>query len=895
MNLERPRRYASRVYRHSLRRLQHGLPTGSTDEAVQVFEDLQHDAARSGGWWALARCWVDESMAVRALRRSLRSQSEADPDSRGRSIMSVVWLEQFADDLRHSGRVMRGSRGFMLTAVLTLAVGIGASTAIFSLVNAVLLRPLPYHDAGRLATLWTDDPKHDVHEEGVSYPTFNDWGSLNRSFDGLAFFSRANPVTLTSGNEPERVESSVVSADFLGVLGVRPELGRDFSPDDVQRREPVIVLSHALWQRRFGASPTAIGSTLEVDGVPRIVIGVMPASFQFPSSDVQLWEQLTGFRRWRNIEKDRYSDWGRVIGRLKPSVTVAAAQLEMGEIGQRLERAYPPSARDADFAGFGVNVVPLTVQITGRTLPLALWVLFGGVLFVLLIACVNVANLLLSRGAARERELALRHALGAGRARIVRQLLTESLLLALVAEAVGVGLAVLGVRLLVAFAPSGLPHLDAVRIDSSVLAFASVISLVASVLFGLMPALRLSKISHALARRAGQTDLAGRRLRALLVIGEFALSVVLLCGAGLFIRSFQRVQAIDPGFRAEGVLTMRVTAAGSDADAIPFYSQVIERIGSLPGVKSVGVVEDLLQRRNPDYQVMMLGHDARSSEPLSGDAVSPDYFKAAGVQLLKGRLLSDGDRGGPPVAIINETMARHLWPGEEPVGKQFREIDALPKHPWYVVVGVIADTRRQGLERQPIAQAFWPYFQRPSSTMDLVIRTSDANPTRLAPTVRQELRSIDKRTTVFHVSTLEHRLDESLSPRRFQSLLLIGLAAIALGLAAIGVYALMHYSVAQRTTEIGVRLTLGAQKSVIVGMIMREGLVLAAVGVTVGLVGALVVSRLLSTLLFDISATDPLTFGLVPTIMGAAAVLASSVPAWRATTVDPMLALRRGQ
>lgn len=857
------------------------------DFAEEIRSHLQLEADR------LQAEGLNPEDARAAARRAFGNVTAAE--ERFHDANAPFALDEVRQDLRHAARTMRANPAFTLTAVLTLAIGIGANTAIFSVVNAVLLRPLPYHDAGRLATLWTDDPKHDVHEEGVSYPTFNDWRTMSRSFQDLAFFSRANPVTLTSVYEPERVESAVVSANFFSVLGVRPELGRDFSPDDVQRRDRVIVLSHALWQRRFAGSPTAIGGVLEIDGTPWRVIGVMPSSVQFPSSDIQFWEQLTAFQRWRNVERERYSDWGRVVGRLKPSVSVGSAQAELTLIGQQLERKHPANGPAAgDFAGFGVSIVPLIVQITGRQLPFALWVLSGAVLFVLLIACVNVTSLLLARGAARGREIAVRHALGAGRARIVRQLLTESLLLAFLAEGLGVALAVWGMKILIAVAPSSLPRLDGVRIDASVFAFASVISLLAGVVFGLVPALRLSHMPQALTERAGQAQPGGRQLRSALVIGEFVLSAVLLCGAGLFIRSFQRVESIDPGFRHDGVLTMRVAAGGNDADAVPFYTQVIERLGSLPGVTAIGAIEDLLQRRNPDYQIVLPGSTTQSAEPISGDAVSPDYFQTVGIRLLKGRVFSDRDRGGQAVAIVNETMARHLWPGENAIGKQFREADGLPKHPWYSIVGVVADTRRQGLERQPIAQVFWPYFQRPSSTMDLAIRTT-GDPTRLAPSVRHELRSIDKRTTVFNVSTLDHRLDDSLAPRRFQSWLLSVLAAIALGLAAIGIYALMHYSVAQRTAEIGIRMALGAQRQTILRMIIREGIALGSVGIAVGLVVSILVTRALSSLLFEVKPTDPVTFALVPAIMGVVAFLASFIPAWRAGRVDPLVAFRSGQ
>ena len=588
----------------------------------------------------------------------------------------------FRQDLRYGWRQLRGNPLFALAVVLTLAVGIGANTAIFTVVKAVLLRPLPYKDPGRLVMIWTDDPAHGVHEEGVSYPNFEDWRAANRVFDDLAILSRNNPVTLTGGEVARRVEAAVVSANFFSVLGVQPAMGRVFSPEEVSRGERAIIVSHALWQSHFGASPDAIGKTLEVDGVKWRVIGVMPPSFQFPSPDTQFWGQLTAFPRWKNIRRERYSDWGRVLGRLKPGVTLERAQADMSAIGKRLEQQYPPGPTE-DFAGFKLNLIPLTIQITGRELPVILWVLFGAVSLVLTIACVNVASLLLARGSAREREFTLRTALGAGRARIVNQLLTESLLLASLAGVLGFALARIALRGLIAWAPPGLPRLSEVSIDSGVLMFCLAISLFAGLLSGLAPALRLSHGSTALNCRSAGMTRESARARSVLVVAQFALSSMLLCGAGLLIRSLLLIEAVQPGFRPERVLTMRIAAPGSDAAAVPFFDQVLDRIQSLPDVVASGMIEDVLQRRNPDYQIVAAGRSEVSSEPVSGDAISPACFHALGVQLLNGRMFTDADRGGIPVAIVNQTMARHFWPNEDPIGKQFREADALPKHPAY--------------------------------------------------------------------------------------------------------------------------------------------------------------------------------------------------------------------
>ncbi|MFL6448652.1 MAG: ABC transporter permease [Bryobacteraceae bacterium] len=801
----------------------------------------------------------------------------------------AVW-ETIRQDIRYGWRQLCGNPLFASAVVLTLAVGIGANTAIFTVVKGVLLHPLPYKDPGRLVMIWTDDPAHGVHEEGVSYPNFEDWRAVNRAFDDLAILSRNNPVTLTGSEVPQRAESAVVSANFFSVLGVQPVMGRVFSPEEVSRGERAIIVSNALWQSHFAASPDAIGKNLEIDGVTWRVIGVMPVAFQFPSPDTQFWEQLTAFPRWKNVQRERYSDWGRVLGRLKPGVSLDRAQGDMSAIGKRLEQQYPPGRTD-DFAGFNVNLVPLSIQITGKELPVILWVLFGAVLLVLTIACVNVASLLLARGSARGREFTLRTALGAGRARIVNQLLTESLLLASMASVLGFAFAQIALRCLIAWAPPSLPRLGEVSIDSGVLMFCLAISLVAGVLSGLAPALRLSHGSTALNCRSAGMTRESARARSVLVVAQFALSSMLLCSAGLLIRSLLLIEAIQPGFCPERVLTMRIAAPGSDAAAVPFFDEVLERVQSLPGVVDAGMIEDALQRRNPDYHIAMAGRSEVSAEPISGDSVSPACFHALGVELLHGRMFTGADRAGIPVAIINQTMARHVWPNEDPIGKQFREADALPKHPAYTVVGVVADMHRQGLERQPISQIFWPYFQRASSTMDVVIRTS-SDPARLVNAVRHEVYSINKIAPVFNVASLEQRLDAALAPRRFQSFLMALLAAIALGLTTIGIYGLMRYSVTQRTREIGIRMALGARATEVLRMFVWQGMTLAGIGLGAGAAGSLLVTPFLSRLLFDVAPSDPLTFTLVATALAAVALLACCAPAWRAARIDPLAALR---
>src|SRR5262245_10585411 len=574
--------------------------------------------------------------AIRAMG-GVDQQKEACRDAR-----AVRHIEDLLRDIGYAARLLRRAPGFTAVAVLSLALGIGANTAIFSVVNAVLLRPLPYGDPDRLAMLWTDDPAHAIAAEGVSIPNFDDWRTMSRSFADMAISSRHNPVTLTGELDPIRVEAALVSPNLFPVLGVAPAVGRVFAADELERRERSVVISHGLWTRRFGASVAALSQSLEVNGASWRIVGVMPRTFQFPSAEIALWMPLTAHPRWSEIVRERFSDFGLVIGRFRAGVTLAEARTEMSAIGKRLEAANPATGPDAaDFAGYGVNVVPLSVQVLGTQLPLALWMLFGAVLFVLLIACANVTNLLLARGWARAREIAIRAALGATRARILQQLLTETLLLALAACVVGVGIAAGGLRLLTALGAHGLPRVDEIGLDPRVFVFTIVVTLAATLLVGLAPAVGLSN-TRALSRHT-MRGTGSVRLRRSIVILEFALCAVLLCGAGLLARSLFHLEAVDPGFRPERVLTMRVQAVGNRARTTAFFAQVLERLRTTPGVAAAGFIGDVLQRRNPDYSLRINRRPATSSEAISGDAISAGAFEALGVRLRRGRLFSERD------------------------------------------------------------------------------------------------------------------------------------------------------------------------------------------------------------------------------------------------------------
>ncbi|HJQ31844.1 MAG TPA: ABC transporter permease [Pyrinomonadaceae bacterium] len=802
-------------------------------------------------------------------------------------------------DVRYAFRLLGRRPGFTAAAVLTLALGIGANTAIFSVINAVLLRPLPYAEPERLAMLWTDDPRHGLHEEGTSYPNFEDWKSQSRAFDGMAACADYT-VSLTGAGEPERIEAVAATADLFTLLGRHPALGRDFSQEDIERRERVVVLSHGLWQRRFGASPDAVGKTVEIDGKPSRIVGVMPRDFFFPTKDVQLWEPVTSFSRWDRVRANRFNDWWLVVGRLNAGASFEQAQAEMNAVGRRLGQAYTVAA-DSDFAGFGVNVVPLERQLLSSGLRRTLWSLLGAVVFVLLIACANLANLMLARGAGRGREFAIRAALGASRRRLVLQLLTENMVLATAAGLVGLALAAFGIRALVALAPRDVPRLEDVGIDFRVLSFTFGLSVLASLLFGLLPAWKVARTDPNAALKAGgrvSADRAGSRTRSLLVAAEVAMAAVLLSGAGLLLRSFARVQAVDPGFDAAHVLTLKVNppAGVPEARALQFYGRVFERVAALPGVEAAGAARQVFLEKHPDVPVYVEGRGpaapGEGQEELTSDEVSAGYFSAMKIPLVKGRFFTDADgRDSARVAVVNETFARRLFPGEDPLGKRFKYGGMNSGAPFMTVVGVVGDVRLRGLDRQPLAQYFVPVAQEPPPDMTLVVRTS-ADPLSLAAAVRREVHAVEPDAAVSAISTAERRLEEMNSQRSFQTWLLGLFSAVALALAAVGVYGVISYAVTQRTHEIGVRLALGAQRRDILRLVLGQGMAFVLAGLAAGALLALWLTPVLSGLLYGVGVGDPVTFGGVALLLTCAALLACYLPARRATKVDPLIALR---
>ncbi len=845
-----------------------------------------------------------------AIRRSrmefggIESVKEECREARG-----VMAIETTVQDLRYAVRTLRKSPAFSVIAAVTLALGIGANTAIFSVVEAVMLRALPYRDPGRLVRFEGDAPHGSGIESGVdssvTYGDFAAWKSQSLAFEDMAAYYRPGGyarVTLTGG-EPETVQGGFVSAEFFPLMGVSPMVGRWFTSEEVNERERVVVLSQGLWMRRFGGSRDAIGNSLEIDGERARVIGVMPVTFQFPNRDVQFWMPVSTNRSWGEMvppdtEHSR-GYWARwyVVGRLKSGVTIERAQAEMNAIHERLQREAPDPNRLSN-----MRVVPLRVELSENT-RLAIYVLFAAVCCVLLIACSNVANLVLARGAGREREMAVRTALGAGRGRLVRQLFTESAVLALFSGGLGLLAATLGIRALVAYAPADIYRLDEAGIDSGVLGFAMGVSLLAAILFGLAPAWTIARASANEALKSGArggTGTAGMaRTRGLLVVVEFALSVLLLTGAGLLVRSFLAVEAVDPGFRPERVLTMNVAMPGgtSDARRHEVDEQTLARVRAIPGVQAVGAIDGLFDVQPRDFGVRAI--DGRAAEsrtkwaPLTWTSIRGDYMHAMGARLLRGRLFTELDGPDSPlVAVIDESMARRYWPNEDRVGKRIKGFDQRGKDDdWVTVIGVVEDMRRHGREQKLAAHVYEWYKQSGARTPDLVVRTA-GDPKALAGTLRNVVRGLDRTAILSPVMTLEQELSDQLAPRRFQTCLLTLFSLMAVMLASVGIYGVMHYSVAQRTHEIGVRMALGARPENVVRMVIGQGISLAATGLGAGMAGAWWLTRLLGSLLFGVTATDPVTFGTVAVLLTLVAILASAIPALRAARVDPMTALR---
>jgi putative ABC transport system permease protein len=848
----------------------------------EIDEELRHHIeARTAG--NIAAGMSRQEARADALRRfggpTLALDKAHDADT-------FTWLETILQDFRYGFRSMRSSPFVTGVLLFSLALAIGAGTAIFSVVDTVLLRALPYKDPDRIALLWmTNTLRGDLLT--VTIPNFDDWKRRNRIFENLALYREADG-SFSVNDEPGWIEFAWVYGDYFRVLGRSPIIGQTFSANPGDPHQ--VVLSFRLWRSRFGGSADIIGRTLQVSGIDFQVIGVMPEDFAFPSKDTQLWAPAEAVPNWHTRRQDRRTGSGTVIGRLRQGASVDQARAEMQSITGQLVAEYPEANEGRASA---VSIVPLATQIHGRTVPFMLAILAGAVLLVLLIACANAANLLLARGAVRRREIALRTALGAGRGRILRQLITESILLSFLAGILGVPFAAWGIRALIALAPPGIARLDEAHLDIRVLAFSLGLSLVTGVLFGIAPAIRISQGVDSRRQTAGVES---RGMRRAFVLAEIAVAVVLLTGAGLLVRSLLALQSVDPGFQTSRVLTGRLRFPNTlprDHRAA-LYREAMTRIGQAPGVSAVGSVSTMFYGGD-EARFGLRAVEGRPPEsreqwkPMTWSTVSGDYFAALGVPLMRGRFFNDSDtKNSTPVVIINETMARRYWPGEDPIGKGIKGFDPRGVNDeWVRVIGVVKDMRSRGLERTPMAQIYQAQAQSLDETQDLVVRT-DAT----AGMLRSIIRSVDQTAVLTDVTTLDARLREQNAPRRFQTLLLTTFAAVALALAAAGIFAMMHYSVAQRTQEIGIRMALGARQSQVVRMVLREGLLLVGAGIGMGLVGSLALTRVIRTLLFEVGPGDPITLGAVALLLTSTGILACYFPAHRATRVNPMLALR---
>jgi putative ABC transport system permease protein len=808
-------------------------------------------------------------------------------------------MDTVFQNIRFAVRSLRKSPALTVSVVLTLALCIGATTAIFSVVYTVLFRPLPFADPEGVLLVRT------AWKDLTSSFSGGNWADVKRQTKTFKYFVPAHgeSFNLAGTDAPENVDGARVGGDYFTMLGVRPAIGRGFLPEeDTPGRGNVVLLSDGLWRRRFGADSGVVGREIRLDGRPHTVVGVMPAAMDYTVFDEELWVP-TAFTPARLAEHDEH--FLVVLGRLMPGVTRAQAEAEMRGLGKWLETTYPD-----DNLGRRIEMAPFMEELVGDYRP-RLYVLLGAVAFVLLIACANIANLLLARGAARSREIAIRAAIGAGRGHPLRQALTESLVLAVAGGLLGLLLGHWGVAMLAAFGPEDVPRLAQARVDGPVLGFAIGLTAVSGLIFGLAPSLRTSAWSPQEAlkeggrsgSRAGSRD----RLRSMLVVAEIALALVLLTGAGLLIRSAIALNGVDPGFDPRGVIAGRVSLPAADyatpEQVTRAFERIEERLAALPGVASGALVSAAPLEDGNSNGLVPEGRpvDIASSINSLMRLVTPAYFATMGIELVRGRAFTTGDkRGGPLVMVVNESLAREAFPGQDPIGKRIACCEAGPDGSpgWKEVVGVVSDVRAEGLDEEPVPEFYLPMVQAPGAawewtdrTMTVAVRArEDAIP--LMVPLRRAVAEVDAGLPLYNLGTMQGRMTDSLAQSRFSTMLLTVFGAIALILAAIGVYGVISYGVTQRTQEIGIRMALGARHADVLAMVVRHGAVLAGIGLAVGLAGALALSSMLASLLFQVSPTDPPTFAAGTLVLSAVAVLAAAVPARRAARTDPMVALR---
>jgi putative ABC transport system permease protein len=823
-----------------------------------------------------------------------------------RSMWGLMSLEMLWQDLRFGARMLLRNPGFTVVAICTLALGIGANSAIFSVVNAALLEPLPYPNSERLVMVWGNFERLNMTRLGASAQEFLDYKNQNKIFSEVAAY-QPRTFNLINSDEPERIGGARVSPSLFTLLATQPLVGRALLEEE-NRAGRVAVLSHRLWQRCFNSNRALIGKSISLDGESYTVVGVMPQGFQFPLSEpydterAEVWIPLA-FSPEDLSDRGQYSF--RMIARLRPGISLEQARSEMQTIGQRFEQEYPHTYRGpkGEDGGWHVTVTTLQDEVVGNA-RLFLLMLLGVVGFVLLIACANIANLWLARATTRQREVAIRKALGASRTRLVRQFLTESVMLAVVGGGLGLMLAMWGVRLLIAASPRGIPRLSEAGLDVRVLGFTLGVSLLTGLLFGLVPALQSSgvELSESMkeSSKSATNSSARQRLRGFLVVCEVALALVLLIGAGLLIKSFWRLLDVDPGFNRENVLTMQMALPPSrytDAkEKANFYGQLLERVKALPGIESASITTAL-----PLSGSTFGGPFSIEGRPLDMTGkpvhayvrtIAPDYFKVMGIRLSRGRDFSAEDTDkSVPVVIINEAFARGFFATGEAVGQRIKLGAPGSPRPWMLIAGIVNDVKSDGLDAEATPEMYVPYSQNTASTMTLVARTV-SNPARSVAAVRSAVQAIDENQPVYNIRTMEQLLNASIAQRRLNMMMLGAFALIALLLATSGIFGLMAYTVAQRTHEIGIRMALGAQRGDILRLIFGQGMSLTMIGLGLGLVAAFVLTRLMSGLLFGVSATDPLTFLSIALLLAVVALIACYIPARRAMKVDPMIALR---
>jgi len=803
-------------------------------------------------------------------------------------------MNTLKQDLNYGVRMLVKRPGFTLVAVITLALGIGANTAIFSVVNAVLLRALPYPEPDRLVVLTEKSPEG--QRMGLAYPNYQDWRDQATSFTEMAGF-RGALFNLTGLEQPVRLQGRMVSWNFFRILGVEPQLGRLFAEDDDKAGATrTTLLSNALWRSKFGSDPAVVGKTISLSGVGYEVIGVLPPNFEFfRKDDLFTPLELSVTRESGDLDRGNHSGLN-ALARLKPGISISQASAEMDALASQLEQAYPNTN-----SGNGAITYSLLERYASDVSP-TLWVLLAAVGFVMLIACVNVANLLLVRAGERHKEIAIRLAMGAGAWRIIRQLLTESLLLALFGGLSGLLLGVWMMEGLLDLAPEGIPRLDQTRLDPTVLAFSLGVSLLTGLLFGLLPAWNAARREvYGALKEGGRTGAGALRepMRKALLVAEVGLSLVLLIGAGLMLRTVDRLIHVDPGFETENLLTMQLSLPRNAYDETRrrvFYDECIARVGAVPGVSAAALTLSLPIDGSNWNSVFIAGDKPvppRAELPSSAfTPVSENYFNAMGMRLVQGRAFTNADAPGrPTVTIINETLARRIWPGEDPIGKRLKQGWPETQSAWREVVGVVADVKLNGVDRDTPMQAYLPLAQEPAGFLGVVVRTS-SDPLSVSAQVENAIHSADKDLPVFEIHSMDQLLGNAIARQRLTLVLLSGFAILALLLAAVGIYGVISFSVNQRTHEIGIRIALGARSGDLMRLILGQGLKLTLVGVTLGLLSAYVLTKWMQALLFGVSATDPLTFAAIAFLVTLVALLACYIPASRATRVDPIVVLR---